>query len=71
MAIDEKENQALAIIGKLRGAGFTAYLAGGCVRDRILGVTPKDYDVATDARPEEVQKLFEHTVAVFIRRIRS
>jgi poly(A) polymerase len=67
MAIDEKENQALAIIERLRGAGFTAYLAGGCVRDRILGVAPKDYDIATDARPEEVQKLFEHTVAVGAR----
>jgi poly(A) polymerase len=67
MATDEKENKALAIIGQLRAAGFVAYLAGGCVRDRILGVTPKDYDIATDARPDAVQKLFDHTIAVGAR----
>jgi poly(A) polymerase len=67
MVIDEKQNQALAIIERLRAASFTAYLAGGCVRDQILGVTPKDYDIATDALPAEVQKLFDHTVAVGAR----
>jgi len=67
MVIDEKENSALTIIARLRAAGFTAVLAGGCVRDRILGVTPKDYDIATDARPETVQGLFAHTVAVGAR----
>jgi len=67
MVIDEKENSALTIIARLRAAGFTAVLAGGCVRDRILGVTPKDYDIATDARPETVQGLFDHTVAVGAR----
>jgi tRNA nucleotidyltransferase/poly(A) polymerase len=67
MVIDEKENSALTIIARLRTAGFTAVLAGGCVRDRILGVTPKDYDIATDARPETVQALFDNTVAVGAR----
>src|SRR5580693_1116121 len=67
MVVDEKQNQALAIIERLRVAGFTAYLAGGCVRDQILGVTPKDYDIATDALPETVQTLFDHTVAVGAR----
>src|SRR5579871_4755720 len=67
MVVDEKQNQALAIIERLRAAGFTAYLAGGCVRDQILGVTPKDYDIATDALPETVQTLFDHTVAVGAR----
>jgi poly(A) polymerase len=67
MVVDEKQNQALAIIERLRTAGFIAYLAGGCVRDRILGVPPKDYDIATDARPEAVQKLFDRTVAVGAR----
>ena len=57
----EKENKALAIIGRLRERGFIAYLAGGCVRDRVLGVTAKDYDIATDARPEVVQELFDNT----------
>jgi poly(A) polymerase len=39
-------------------AGYTAYLAGGCVRDFLLGLSPKDFDVATDALPEQVVKLF-------------
>jgi len=60
----EKERKALAIAARLREKGFAAYFAGGCVRDRILGVTPKDYDIATDARPEVVQSLFEETVAI-------
>src|ERR1700728_246359 len=67
MVVDEKQNQALTIIERLRAAGFTAYLAGGCVRDQILGVTPKDYDIATDALPETVQTLFDRTVAVGAR----
>ncbi|MGA2409959.1 MAG: CCA tRNA nucleotidyltransferase [Candidatus Binataceae bacterium] len=67
MASVEKEKKAWAVIEQLRRAGFTGYLAGGCVRDRILGVAAKDYDIATDARPEELQRLFEHTVAVGAR----
>lgn len=43
---------------RLRQAGYIAYWAGGCVRDLLLGKEPKDYDVATDARPEAVLKLF-------------
>src|SRR5258708_29859543 len=43
-------------------AGFEAYLVGGCVRDMLLGREPKDWDIATNAKPEEVQKLFEDTV---------
>ena len=49
---------AIRIIAQLRKAGHTAYLAGGCVRDALLGKTPKDYDVATDATPEQVSKLY-------------
>jgi len=63
----EKEDKALAIIRRLREHGFSAYLAGGCVRDRVLGVVAKDYDIATDARPEVVQGLFENTIAVGVR----
>lgn len=43
---------------RLSEAGFTAYFAGGCVRDALLGNTPKDFDVATDAVPEAIQELF-------------
>jgi len=60
----EKERKALAIVNRLRENGFAAYFAGGCVRDRLLGLVPKDYDIATDARPEVVQSLFDETVAV-------
>jgi poly(A) polymerase len=48
----------------LRAAGYQAFLAGGCVRDTLLGKTPNDYDIATDARPEAVQELFSHTLPV-------
>jgi poly(A) polymerase len=60
----EKERLALWIIERLRAAGFVAYLAGGCVRDRILGLKAKDYDIATDARPQTVARLFDNTLAV-------
>lgn len=46
----------------LRGAGYRAYLVGGCVRDLLLGRTPTDYDAATDALPEQVAALFPRTV---------
>jgi poly(A) polymerase len=62
-----KEEKARAIIRRLHQAGFKAYLAGGCVRDRLLGVEPKDYDIVTDARPEVVQQMFERTIAVGAR----
>jgi poly(A) polymerase len=57
---------AVDVVCKLREAGFQALWAGGCVRDALLGLTPKDYDVATDARPEQVIQLFgkRRTVAV-------
>jgi tRNA nucleotidyltransferase/poly(A) polymerase len=52
---------AVNIVRILRDAGYVAYLAGGCVRDALLGLEPKDYDVATDARPEAVRKLFQRS----------
>jgi poly(A) polymerase len=55
---------AIDVVRRLREAGHQALWAGGCVRDERLGRTPKDYDVATDARPETVRKLFRRTVAV-------
>lgn len=48
----------------LRDAGYEAYFAGGCVRDTILGVEPKDYDIVTNATPKQVSKLFRRTVQV-------
>jgi poly(A) polymerase len=58
------EQTAREIVRKLRAAGNVAYYAGGCVRDLLTGTAPKDIDVATDARPEAVQKLFPRTYAV-------
>jgi poly(A) polymerase len=55
---------ALAVIRALRTRGFQAYLAGGCVRDLLLGREPKDYDVATSATPGVVLDLFPRTFAV-------
>ncbi len=49
---------ALEIIRRLRTGGHVALLAGGCVRDRLLGVTPKDFDVVTDAIPDRVLEIF-------------
>ena len=58
------EKTAREIAARLREHGHTAYFAGGCVRDMVRGLTPKDYDIATDATPEIVQKLFPRTYAV-------
>src|SRR5207248_3339095 len=55
---------AIDVVRRLREAGFQALWAGGCVRDQLLGLSPKDFDVATDARPDDVQRLFRRTVAV-------
>jgi poly(A) polymerase len=62
--MSDKEQKAVSIVRRLVDSGFRAVFAGGCVRDRILGVEPKDYDIATDARPEVVLDLFDHTVAI-------
>lgn len=51
---------AVRVVRELRAAGHVAYWAGGCVRDQLLGLVPKDYDVATDAIPERVRELFGH-----------
>ena len=59
-----EEAAARDVAARLRAAGFTAYLAGGYVRDRLLGVAPRDFDVATDAVPDAVQRLFPKTVPV-------
>ncbi len=49
------------VIRRLKGAGFQAYVVGGAVRDLLLGIEPKDFDVATDATPEQVHKLFRRS----------
>jgi poly(A) polymerase len=58
------EKIAREIAARLRKSGHIAYFAGGCVRDMVRGLIPKDYDIVTDARPEAVQRIFQRTVAV-------
>ena len=60
----DKAVHATQIVQDLRTAGYSAYLAGGCVRDLILGREPADYDVATSATPQEVMRIFPQTYAV-------
>ena len=49
---------ALDVVNRLREAGYVAVWAGGCVRDQLLGRTPQDYDVATDAKPDQIRQVF-------------
>jgi poly(A) polymerase len=58
------EKIAREVAARLRESGHIAYFAGGCVRDMVRGLIPKDYDIATDVRPEVVQALFPRTFAV-------
>jgi len=55
---------AIHVVSELRRQGFEAYFAGGCVRDMLLGLEPTDYDVTTNATPNEVMRIFPETYAV-------
>jgi poly(A) polymerase len=55
---------AVEIVRRLQAAGFAAFWVGGCVRDFLLGREPQDFDIATNAKPEEIEKLFKRTIAV-------
>ncbi len=60
----EKYTGALSIVRRLKECGYEAVFAGGCVRDMLLQDTPGDYDIATTARPKEVEAIFERTIPV-------
>src|SRR5262249_14954146 len=62
--MSDRGQLAADVVRRLRAAGYESYFAGGCVRDRLLGREPGDYDVATPAPPETVRRLFRRTVAV-------
>jgi poly(A) polymerase len=64
MAREANKSTAMWVLRRLREAGYTAYFAGGCVRDMLLGTRPKDYDIATDATPMDVQQLFRRVLLV-------
>lgn len=55
---------SIKIIKKLKKAGYEAYWAGGCVRDILVGIKPKDYDIVTSARPDEIEKILDRTIPV-------
>lgn len=58
---------AVKILERLNNAGFSAYVAGGAVRDLIIGRVPHDYDIATNARPDEVKKVFPRAIETGIK----
>jgi poly(A) polymerase len=62
--LNAAQQHATEIVRSLRGHGYQAYLAGGCVRDLLLGREASDYDVATDATPQQVMQIFPETYAV-------
>lgn len=64
ITLAEKRAAAVRICERLREAGYRALLAGGCVRDEILGLSPRDYDIATSARPDDVGRLFDRCIPV-------
>ncbi|MFA4891242.1 MAG: CCA tRNA nucleotidyltransferase [Candidatus Gracilibacteria bacterium] len=55
---------SIQIIEILKRAGHEAYWAGGCVRDMLLGIEPKDFDIVTSAKPDEIEDLLEHTIPI-------
>ena len=55
---------ALAIAQKLKGDGHTVYFAGGCVRDHLMAKSPQDIDIATSAKPEQVERFFKKTIPI-------
>ncbi len=65
--LDSARDGALEVIRVLRASGHEALLAGGCVRDQVLGLAPKDWDIATSAPPESVLELFPKAIPVGVQ----
>ena len=61
---DQLSRGALEVIRKLQDAGYKAYVVGGAVRDLSLGIVPKDFDIATNATPEQVKPLFRRAFII-------
>src|SRR5688500_6955293 len=61
---DATSPAAAKVCATLREAGFSAYVVGGAVRDLLLGIAPKDFDIATDARPEQIKPLFRRAIII-------
>lgn len=58
------EPTSIKIINQLKAAGHEAFWAGGCVRDMLMGIKPKDYDIVTSAKPDEIEDLLEKTIPI-------
>ncbi|WP_341829822.1 polynucleotide adenylyltransferase PcnB [Thiosulfatimonas sediminis] len=67
---DDIDRAALDVLYPLKRAGYDAYLVGGCVRDLLLGLEPKDFDVVTNAEPEQVKQVFQRRCQLIGRRFR-
>ncbi len=64
LPIEKVDTHAIYVVEKLKSAGFVAYLVGGSVRDLLLGRRPKDYDISTSARPEEIKEIFRNCILI-------
>lgn len=64
------DKDAIEIIQRLKSKGFKAYAVGGCVRDLLLGAKPKDFDISTNAKPEEIKDIFSYNCFLIGRRFR-
>ena len=64
MSAKRKRDIAGKVIKKIESVGFNAYFVGGCVRDILLDKEPEDIDIATDAKPEDITKLFKNAFLV-------
>lgn len=64
LPLDKIDSHALYIMEKLKHEGFVAYLVGGSVRDLLLGHRPKDFDISTSAKPEEIKKIFRNCILI-------
>jgi poly(A) polymerase len=58
------DRQALEIVRQLQRSGYTTYLVGGCVRDLLVGIHPKDFDIATNAEPNQIRKKIYHAYVI-------
>jgi len=67
---DNISTKALKVVEALQEAGYQAYLVGGCVRDLIIGTKPKDFDVSTNATPEQIRKTFGRNARIIGRRFK-
>lgn len=70
ISLKDFPTNAVAIVTKLHKHGYEAYIVGGCLRDLLLGQKAKDFDIATNARPEEIQKVFGRQCRLIGRRFR-